>query len=73
LAGYVDREEFAKYYYNGQINEDKLERAETWSVYGILVRKLEGEEHFENLDVDGRMILRWSLEKEYSIDSSGSG
>jgi hypothetical protein len=40
-----------------------MERVKRRSVCRVLVRKHEGGKHFENLDVDGRIILRWILEK----------
>jgi hypothetical protein len=38
-----------------------------WSAYRILVRKPEGKRSLKNLDVDGRVILKWSLEKYYVV------
>jgi hypothetical protein len=38
-------------------------------------RKSEGRDHSEDLDVDGRIILEWSLEKwgrRCGLDASGS-
>jgi hypothetical protein len=33
------------------------------NTYNILVRKREGENHSEDLDVDGKVILEWILVK----------
>jgi hypothetical protein len=34
------------------------------NTYKILVRKSEGENHSEELDVDGKIILEWILGKQ---------
>jgi hypothetical protein len=36
---------------------------ETRNVYRILVENLKGRGHSEDLDIDGRIILEWSLGK----------
>jgi hypothetical protein len=36
---------------------------ETRNAYNILVGKSEGKNHLENLGVDGRIILKWILNK----------
>jgi len=33
--------------------------------YRVLVRKREGRDHLEDVDVDGRIILRWII-KQYA-------
>jgi hypothetical protein len=33
------------------------------NAYRIVVRKPEGIDHWENLDVGGRIILKWLLER----------
>jgi hypothetical protein len=36
---------------------------EMWNTYKILVRKRQGKNSWEDLDVDCRTILKWILEK----------
>jgi len=36
---------------------------EMWNKYNILVRKPEGRDHSEDLDIDGKMILKCILRK----------
>jgi hypothetical protein len=40
---------------------------ENRNAYGILVEKPEGKRHCEDLDVGGRIILRWNLEKQDGV------
>jgi hypothetical protein len=34
------------------------------NAYSILVRKLEGKSHLEDLSIDGRIMLQWISEKQ---------
>ena len=45
-------------------------------VYRVLVGNLEGKNHLEDLDADGRIILRWIFrmwDGGHGLDLSGSG
>jgi hypothetical protein len=59
---------FAKYNWNYQVKEDEMGRAcrtngEKTNAYRILVGKPEEKDHLEDLDVGGRIILEWILER----------
>jgi hypothetical protein len=32
-------------------------------VYKVLVENLKARDHFEDLDIDGRIVLKWVLKK----------
>jgi hypothetical protein len=44
---------------------------EVSNAYKILVGKLEGKERWEDLGVDGNIILEWILEKSSGLDLCG--
>ena len=46
--------------------------AEGRGVHSVLVGKPEGKSHSGDLDVDGRIILRWIFRK-WGLDGVGSG
>jgi hypothetical protein len=37
---------------------------EKGSAFSVLARKSEGKGHFQDLDLNGKMILRWSLKQQ---------
>jgi hypothetical protein len=42
---------------------------EKTNAYRILVRRPEGERSLEDLDIGGRIIIRWILEREVGCDT----
>jgi hypothetical protein len=59
---------FAKYNQNYQVKEDEMGKAcstngEKRNAYSVLVGKPEEKRPLEDLDVGGRIILEWILER----------
>jgi hypothetical protein len=64
--GTGDMSSSIKYYYDDQIKEDEMGgvcSAHGGNAYKMLVIRLKGRKHSKDLDVEGRIILKWILGK----------